>query len=486
MSDSIKNKAVKGIGWSIVDNISGSGITFIVGIILARILSPAEFGVIGILTILIAVSNSIVDSGFSNALIRKKNANEIDYNTVFYVNVVLGGVMYLILFFSSPAIARFFELPILVPTLRVISLILIFNALAIIQKTKLVKAIDFKTQAKVSIIASLVSAAVGIGMALCGYGVWALVGQQLSRQFCNTLFLWLFNWWVPQWVFSWESFRQLFGFGSKLLLAGLTYAIYQNVYQFVIGKFYTKENLGQYTRAQQFQLALSNNLTIVIERVTYPSFSLIQDSDDKLRSGYRKVVKLSAIVSFTCLFGLAAVARPLVIMLIGEKWFLSIDYLQILCFYGAAHPLYFLNKNILQVKGFADWILRLEVFKQILSTIALFVGISIDIKTMLWGSVIAMWLSLFLNMFYAGKTIGYLLKNQLRDIVKPFIFSLIPSGIAWFLTFLPLPWIVMILLQMLLIGCLSACLYYLCDRETFEEVRHIVIRVRHKVLRVVK
>ncbi len=188
MSDSIKNKAVKGIGWSIVDNISGSGITFIVGIILARILSPAEFGVIGILTILIAVSNSIVDSGFSNALIRKKDANEIDYNTVFYVNVVLGGVMYLILFFSSPAIARFFELPILVPTLRVISLILIFNALAIIQKTKLVKAIDFKTQAKVSIIASLVSAAVGIGMALCGYGVWALVGQQLSRQFCNTLF----------------------------------------------------------------------------------------------------------------------------------------------------------------------------------------------------------------------------------------------------------------------------------------------------------
>ncbi len=479
MSDSIKNKAVKGIGWSIVDNISGSGITFIVGIILARILSPAEFGVIGILTILIAVSNSIVDSGFSNALIRKKDANEIDYNTVFYVNVVLGGVMYLILFFSSPAIARFFELPILVPTLRVISLILIFNALAIIQKTKLVKAIDFKTQAKVSIIASLVSAAVGIGMALCGYGVWALVGQQLSRQFCNTLFLWLFNRWLPQWIYSWNSFKELFSFGFKLLLSGLTYTIYQNVYQFVIGKFYTKETLGQYTRALQFREALSTNLTFVIQRVTYPSLSAVQSNQADLFLFFRKTVVFSTIFSSALLLGLAAMAKPLLIVLIGEKWLPAVGYLQILCFYGMAHPLYVLNSNILQVKGMAGLILKLEILKQIVATIPLVIGMFTNIEAMLIGSVFSMWLSLLLNMFCAGKTIDYSLFSQLRDITRPLLFSSIAASVVWLLTLTTLPWIEMLILQILLGSFLLFVLYYFCDRKTLAEFRKIVVDLRN-------
>ncbi len=479
MSDSIKNKAVKGIGWSIVDNISGSGITFIVGIILARILSPAEFGVIGILTILIAVSNSIVDSGFSNALIRKKNANEIDYNTVFYVNVVLGGVMYLILFFSSPAIARFFELPILVPTLRVISLILIFNALAIIQKTKLVKAIDFKTQAKVSIIASLVSAAVGIGMALCGYGVWALVGQQLSRQFCNTLFLWLFNRWLPQWIYSWNSFKELFSFGFKLLLSGLTYTIYQNVYQFVIGKFYTKETLGQYTRALQFQQIFTSNLTAVIQRVTYPTLSHIQDDDDRLREAYRKMIRYCTIASFSGLLFLAAVAKPLIIIFVGKKWLPAVFYLQVLCFLGIPHPLYVLNTNILQVKGRSGLILKLDLFKQLVATVPLVIGILTNITTLLIGSVIVIWISLAINSYYAGKTINYSMFSQLGDIAKPLLFSFIAASVVWLLTLTTLPWIEMLILQILLGSFLLFVLYYFCDRKTLADFRKIVVDLRN-------
>ena len=230
MGESLKNKAVKGVGWSFLDNIAGQGITFLVGLVLARILSPAEFGILGMITIFIAISNSIIDSGFSNALIRKTDAKEIDYNTVFFFNLALSTLLYTILFIASPAISRFFKEPQLVEITRVMGLLLFINALAIIQRTLLVKRVDFKTQTKVSIIASAGSAFVGIGMALMGYGVWSLVGQQLSRQFLNTLFLWVFNTWRPVLEFSIQSFKELFGFGSKLLLSGLLNTLYNNIY----------------------------------------------------------------------------------------------------------------------------------------------------------------------------------------------------------------------------------------------------------------
>lgn len=237
MENSLKEKTVRGVVWSFVDNIANSGITFLVGLILARLLSPAEYGIMAMIAVFIAISNSIIDSGFSNALIRKLDAKRIDYNTVFYFNLLVSIILYVFLYITSPLISSFFKEPILVKLIRVIGWVLIINALAIIPRTIFVKEINFKTQTKVSLVSSISSGIVGIGMALGGLGVWSLVGQQLSRQFLNTLFLWIYCKWQPVWEFSMKSFRELFGFGSKLLLSGLLATIYQNIYYIIIGRF---------------------------------------------------------------------------------------------------------------------------------------------------------------------------------------------------------------------------------------------------------
>ncbi|NLZ96053.1 MAG: lipopolysaccharide biosynthesis protein, partial [Bacteroidales bacterium] len=236
MAESLRNKTAKGVGWSFVDNIASSGITFLVGLVLARLLTPAEYGIMAMITIFIAVSNSIIDSGFSNALIRKVHIERIDYNTVFYFNLVASFVLYGLLYILSPTISTFFKEPILLNVTRVIGWMLIINALAIIPRTILVKNVDFKTQTKASLIASITSGIIGIGMALTGWGVWSLVSQQLSRQFLNTLFLWIYCRWRPIWEFSTRSFKEMFGFGSKLLLSGLIDTVYKNIYYIIIGR----------------------------------------------------------------------------------------------------------------------------------------------------------------------------------------------------------------------------------------------------------
>jgi O-antigen/teichoic acid export membrane protein len=267
---SIKEKTLSGLGWSFADNILSSGITFIVGLILARILSPAEFGILGMIAVFIAVSNSIIDSGFSTALIRKNDATNTDYNTVFYFNLLIGFTLFGVLYLCAPAISRFFKEPALVSITRVTGLALIFNSFSIIQRTLLTKLVDFKTQTKITVIASLISGVVGIGMALRGLGVWSLVGQQLTRQLLATRLLWKFGTWRPRLEFSDESFKELFGFGSRMLISGLLGTIYKNVYYLVIGKFYNAEQLGQYTRAEHFSTLFSSNLTGIIQRLSFP------------------------------------------------------------------------------------------------------------------------------------------------------------------------------------------------------------------------
>ena len=332
MSDTLRHKTVRGVGWSFIDNIASSGIAFLVGLVLARLLTPAEYGVMAMIAIFIAVSTSIIDSGFSNALIRKVHVKRVDYNTVFYFNLTVSILVYVLLYFASPAISVFFKEPILVEVTRVIGWVLIINALAIIPRTQFVREVDFKTQTKVSLISSISSGVIGIGMALGGMGVWSLVGQQLSRQFLNTLFLWIYSKWHPVWEFSTKSFKELFGFGSKLLLSGLLDTIYKNIYYIIIGRFYTSAQLGQYTRAEQFNTIFSSNLTTVVQRVSYPVLSSIQEEPERLREAYRKVIKITMLITFACMLGLAAVAKPLIIILIGEKWLPAVYFLQIICF----------------------------------------------------------------------------------------------------------------------------------------------------------
>lgn len=473
MPPSLKAKTVKGVGWSFADNIASSGVSFLVGIVLARLLSPEEFGILGMIAIFIAISNSIIDSGFSNALIRKTDAKEIDCNTVFYFNLVVGILFYIILYLSSPVISRFFKEPQLISITRVMGSILIINALAIIQRTLLVKKVDFKTQTKISLIASLLSGFIGIGMALWDYGVWSLVGQQVSRQLFNSLFLWTYNSWRPTWAFSKASFKELFGFGSKLLLSGLIDTIYKNIYYLVIGRFYSAAQLGQYTRAEQFNGIFSSNLTSVVQRVSYPVLSSIQDEPERLKAAYRKIIKTTMLATFACMLGLAAVAKPLILVLIGEKWLEAVPYLQILCFAGMLYPLHAINLNILQVRGRSDLFLKLEIVKKAIAIIPIVLGIIYGIEYMLWGSVFTSFIAYFLNSYYSAILINYSTKDQIKDILPTFAVSFAIAVCMWGLSFLNLSIYIILPLQCILGIALAIFIYEKIRLEEYQEAKQM-------------
>ena len=448
MAESLKKKTVRGTFWSAVDSISSQGVTFLVGLVLARLLTPHEYGLIGYIMILVAVFNSIVDSGFSNALIRKKDAGETDYSTAFIFNLAVSLVMVAAMVLVAVPFSRFFKEPQLVPLVRVMSVIVVINALALIQRTRLVKSVDFKTQTKASLISSVTSGAVGLAMAFGGLGVWSLVGQQISRQLVNTVCLWILNRWTPSWRFSWSSFRELFGFGWKLLVSGLIDTVWKEIYQLVIGKFYSTSTLGQYTRGKQFSDIFSSNMTSIVQRVSYPVLSSIQDERERMRDGYRKIIRTTMLASFVLLFGLSAVAESLLTVLIGPRWLEAAHYLQIICFAASLYPLHAINLNMLQVQGRSDLFLKLEIVKKIIAVGPLLLGIFIGIDWMLWGSLATSIIAYFLNARYSDTLIGYPIRAQLKDILPSFGVAAAMAACVWPLSLLHLQPIWMLLVQL--------------------------------------
>ncbi len=430
---SLKQKTVSGLLWSFIDQFANLGITFIAGIILARLLSPREFGLIGMITVFIAVSESFINSGFSSALIRKKDCTDTDFSTVFYFNLVAGILFFFILFFSAPAIAGFFDEPQLEAIVQVLGIILIIDSLTLIQRTILTKRIDFKLQARISVIASLGSGIVAIVMAFNGFGVWSLVVQRLLRQGLNSLFLWLWNRWRPLWVFSKQSFKELFGFGSKLLISGLIDTIYRNIYYLVIGKYFSAQELGYYTRAEGFKNLPSQNLNSIVSRVTYPVLSSIQDDIPRLRNNYQKLIRSVMFITFILMLGMAAVAEPMIHTLIGAKWEPAIIYLQMLCFVGMMYPLHALNLNMLQVQGRSDLFLKLEIIKKLIAIPTIIIGIFWGIKIMIAGMMVNTLIAYYLNSYWSGVKIGYSLKQQVKDILPSFFLALTMAVLVYML-----------------------------------------------------
>lgn len=427
----LKQKTVSGVIWSIIDSFASNGIQFIVGIILARILSPREFGLIGMLTIFIALSQSFIDSGFTNALIRKKDCTQTDYSTVFYFNFVIGIIFYFILFFSSGSISVFFNEPQLELLLQVLGLGLVLNALGIIQRTILTKNINFKLQTRISVVASTLSGTIAISMAYKGFGVWSLVALTLSRFGFTSIFLWMWAKWKPSLIFSIESFKELFSFGSKLLISGLIDTAYRNVYYLIIGKYFAAVELGYYTRADQFQALPSKQLTGIFGRVSYPILSTIQDDVKKLRTAYTQIIKITMFITFVLMLGMSAIAKPMIVTLIGEQWLPAVIYLQMLCFVGMFYPLHALNLNMLQIQGRSDLFLRLEIIKKVLSIPIIIIGILYGIKIMILGMIINTLIAYFINSFWSGKFIGYSSFEQIKDIAPSFILAFTMAVIVY-------------------------------------------------------
>jgi O-antigen/teichoic acid export membrane protein len=420
---SIKQKTISGLFWSFVDAFANQGIQFIVGIILARLLSPREFGLIGMLTIFIAISQTFVDSGFSNALIRKTRCTQNDYSTTFYFNIIVAVLCYMILFVFSGSIASFFHEPQLRSLIQILGICLIANSFSVIQRTILTKEINFKLQTMVSLVASIGSGIIAVYLALTGFGVWSLVALTLSRAILNSIFLWLWGKWKPNWVFSRESFKELFAFGSKLLVSGLIDTAYRNVYYLIIGKYFSAVELGQYTRADQFQAIPSQNLNGIIGRVSYPILSSIQDDIPKLKIAFQKIIKSTMFITFSLMLGMAAVAKPMIFSLIGGKWSPAVIYLQLLCLVGMFYPLHALNLNMLQVQGRSDLFLRLEIIKKVLAIPTIIIGVIFGIKIMIMGMLANSMIAYYLNSYWSGRFIGYSTREQIKDILPSFILA---------------------------------------------------------------
>lgn len=479
---SLRNKTIKGTFWSAADAFLGQGITFVVGIVLARLLSPEEYGMIGICLIFTTILNGIVDSGFSNAIIRKKEATNEDYNTMFITNMVVSVVLYALLYFSAPLISSFFQME-LTSIVRVIGLVLIINGLSLTQQTNLTKKIDFKTKTKASIVSAIISGAIGIGMAYTGFGVWALVAQLLSKQAIYTIALWILNRWMPNFHFSVESFKYMWGFGWKLLVSGLLNNIWNQLYQVVVGKFYNAATLGQYTRGREYANIFSANITSIVQRVTYPVLAEVQDEKERMVSAYRKVIKVTMFVTCVCMISLGAVAEPLIYCLIGEKWHQAATFLPLICISMSLYPLHAINLNMLQVQGRSDIFLYLEIVKKIIAIGPLCIGIFFDIYWMLVGSIVTGLICFFLNTYYTGKKLGYSSWNQLRDIAPSYGVALVIALAVYFLKYLPLShWIV--LPMQIIVGVIV--FFIVCETtklSEYLEIKNIALSTINKIRR---
>ncbi len=472
---SLKDKTVKGVAWSGIDNVAQYGVTFIVSIVLARLLTPDDYGLIGLTAIFTTICTVLVYAGFTSALIRKKDATDDDFNTVFIVNLGMSLLLYGVIFLCSPWIADFFNRQELVALTRVSSLGMIIGALAIVQQTRLTKQIDFRTQTVITLVASVSSGVAGITMALLGFGVWSLVAQGLISQMLRTVLLWIHNKWIPSLRFSQNSFKELFGFGWKIMVSNLLDNIWKELYQVVVGKFYSPATLGQYTRSKQFSQLLSSNLTSVIQRVTFPVLSNIQDDKTRMVTAYRRIIKTTMFITTVAMFFMGAISEPLLYCLIGPKWHEAATYLPLICIAGSLYPLHAINLNMLQVQGRSDLFLGLEVAKKIIAVAPLVVCIFYGIMPMLYVNLVTGLICYFLNSYFPGKLIGYNSWMQLKDIAPSFILAIIISLSVFFLKYLPLSYWVILPLQLLI----GACVFFLvCTRtkmEEYHEVKNILL-----------
>ena len=472
----MKHKTVKGLGWSAVDNAARYGMQFVIGIVLARLLSPDDYGLLGLVGIFTVICTALVNGGFTTALIRKKNATDDDYNTVFICNLGMSLLLYAVTFLCAPLIANFFERQELTALVRVSSLGLMIGALGFVQQTRLTKRIDFKTQTKITLVASVVSGIVGIGMALADFGVWALVWQQLVSQAITTLLLYVYNRWLPRLSFSAESFHDLFGFGWKMMVSILLDAVWKELTQVVVGKFYSPATLGQYTRAKHYAKLLSSNLTSVVERVTYPVLSSIQDDKQRMVSAYRRIIRTSMFITTVALFSLAAVSEPLIYCMIGPKWHEASTYLPLICITFSLYPLHAINLNMLQVQGRSDLFLGLEVIKRIISLAPLFVGAFVGIMPMLCVNMVVGIIAYFLNSHYSGRLLGYSSWMQMHDIAPSYALAISIALSVWFLKYLPLSYWMILPLQIAVgvVVFFSICILF--KMNEYKEIMNILKR----------
>lgn len=474
-----ESSVTKSVIWSAVERFSTIGIQFILNIIIARILSPSDYGIIGMLAIFLSISQCLIDSGFSTALVQSKDRQEKDYGTVFVFNLIISVFIYLILYVSAPAISRFYQQDILISVLRVVGLNLIISSISNVHRAILTIKIDFRTQSFVSIPSALISGIVGVVMAHKGFGVWALVGQTLTNGFITTLLFWVLSKNKFRIVFDMSSFKRLGGFGIKLMFSGLLNTAYTNLYGLFIGKKYNADDLGYYTRAEQFSIFPATILTDVVTRVAFPLLCQSQDNKAELSRVYTTFIRSSCFIMFPLMIGLAVLSKPLVVLLLTEKWISISLLMSILALDCLFAPITRINLQLLQAVGRSDLFLRLEIIKKSVSIAILLVTVSYGLVWICIGRLIYSVLALLINMYYTVDIIGKSYLEQIKDWLPNFVVSVIMGALVYFSTYM----VTGNMLQ-IVVGVIVGVLSYFVLSSIFKlEAKDIVMNMANKFLK---
>jgi teichuronic acid exporter len=434
MASSIKEKSVKAVSWNLIERFGLQGIKFVLGIVLARLLTPEDFGLIGMITVFFAVAQVFISSGFGAAYIQKKEVTDVDANTVFFTNLAVSIVLYGVLWLAAPAIANFYEQPELIGLTRVMGLILLINAFNVIQIAQVTRNVDFKRKTKVTLLATILSGTVGITAACYNYGVWSLVIQQMTNRFLTTTGLWITNKWAPSLQFSKESFKSMFSYGAWILGSGIIKTVFDNIYILTIGKFFPAAQLGFYTKSKQFQSLASKQLSGAVGTVAFPVFSQLQDNKKRLQNGVNRFLTHTLIFTIPILITLMVVAKPFVILLLTEKWAPMIPYLQLLCIVGLLVPIHAVNIQVLMAQGKSNLNFRLTIIKNGLRIINIFAMYRFGVMYIIMGEIFVSLIALIINTYYTNKLIHYGLLNQIKDIKEIFAGGLIAGIIAYFVS----------------------------------------------------
>ena len=474
--NNLKQQTKKGLYWSFFNQFANYGMQFCVGIVMARLLSPSDYGITALPGVFLAIAAVFQDSGMAGALIRKPEIEEKDYSTLFLYSIGVGTFMYAVLFLISPYIAAYFNTPILTSLIRVTALTFLWGPISTVQYVILKRKLDFKTPTKISIITKAFSAIVGITMAYMGYGLWALVISGVFSSFFGLIVIvWVVKWY-PRTGWSRESFNYLWGYGNKMLASSLLDTAYNNITPVFVAKYYSPADLGVYNRSQNYAIMPSQNITGVIQNVTFPVLSKMQDNDEYLARNYRRMLKTTAFIVFPLMMLLAGLARPLILTMITAKWEACIILLQLMCFSMMWYPIHAINLNLLQVKGRTDLFFRLEVIKKIIGLSILIVTLPLGLVVFCIGGIISSLVCLVVNTYYTGKLInvGYL--KQMRDLFPTLFLSLVLFGVILALN----QFISNYLLQILVGGTVGSLVYlggaFLFKFDELNDVKYMLKR----------
>lgn len=475
MGDNLKQKTVNALKWSTVDRFGQQGVQFFIGIILARLLSPEDFGLLGIIMIFAALSFVLVESGFGQALIRKKDATDTDFNTIFYFNIFTSVLLYLILFFLTPLIAQYFNQPQLALIGRVIFIAILFNAFYLVPYTMSVKYMDFKSIAKVNLIATSLSGFLGVLLAFMHFGIWALVAQQVSFHFFRLIAYRFFVKWKPKLLFSFGVIREFWGFSINILGISLLNVLFNNLYVLILGKFYQKNDVGFYTQANKLSETFNFSFQQILLGSTYSMFSQIQDDDNRFRRILRDIAKKTSLISIPVMLVFIAIATPFIFVLLSAKWLPSVPYFQLLCLASLFTPFYALNSSALNARGLSNLTFKLELIKKALILASVLACFRFGIITMLWGYVLACFISYLVSVVYIKKVIRHYIKNQITDLFSGLLIGTLIAIVAYSLSFVIINNYLLLFAQLVVAVCVYIIVVKKIQPELYNQVRAFIV-----------